>query len=87
MFIYNSLTSVGNKFKTMFNPDHNPTSHDKKAFDLLNAAKMEEFVDHFNNNKVNINIQIPTNGLNLLTKAVEIANKTGRRNNTGCSDE
>ena len=75
MFIKNTFQTINKKIKNYWDPDHNPSDADKKAFELLEAVKMEDFIEHFGKNRVNINIQIPMFGLNLLMKAVEIANK------------
>lgn len=71
------LTNAYRRIKHYINPNENPTDADKYAFKLLDNLNVEEFIEFFEENKVNPNVTI-MKGLSLLTKAVEMAHKTNK---------
>jgi len=62
-------------YKHFMNPNENPTEHDKVAFDLLNKAEVDLFIEYAETHPVNIHVR-DYNTVNLLIKAQDVANDT-----------
>ncbi len=67
-FLKNSLTAVKKNAMHWINPNENPTQLDKYAFNLLDKAEVDLFIDFMEMNQVNINV-VDYNKASLLMKA------------------
>lgn len=67
-FIKKNYQSIVKKTKHWYNPNENPTDFDKYAFNLLDKAEVDLFIEFMELNNVNIHV-VDFNKASLLMKA------------------
>lgn len=74
-FLRNTYTNLVKKTKHYLNPNENPTEIDKYAFNLLDKAEVDSFIEFMEANEVNIHV-VDWNKTSLLMKAQDMANES-----------
>lgn len=67
-FLKKSITSIKKSALHWYNPNENPTELDKYAFNLLDKAEVDLFIEFMEMKKVNVNV-VDYNKASLLMKA------------------
>lgn len=79
-FIKKNYQSIVKKTKHWYNPNENPTDFDKYAFNLLDKAEVDLFIEFMELNNVNIHV-VDFNKASLLLKAQGIPSYSNQHTN------
>ena len=72
-FLSGKVKGLVKAYNHYMHPNQHPTEHDKVAFDLLNKAEVDLFIEYADNHPVNIHV-VDYSTVSLLIKAQDVAN-------------
>ena len=72
-FVTGKVKGLVKAYNHYMHPNQNPSEHDKVAFDLLNKAEIDLFIQYADTHPVNIHVH-DYSSVNLLIKAQDVAN-------------